>query len=422
MTNRTDAKSPQLGTDHRLPENGTSSKPNGTNGTTPRSSRSRSSRSNQDDADADEVDAPAEVDPDADADADAHADAHSTRRQRSSELAGLGLAHVGDGEDEVLAPRRSKRAQQDGDDSPLEGSAAHPRGDDETSAAAPPADPDPDADADADAEADPDPDPEHDPAAIPQTSTPAGDVDDIDVDAEGVTRCICGSNDEDIGLMIQCENCKCWQHCSCMGMHREEDCPDVYYCEQCRPEEHIPLLRSLGFLISNSKASRKGAANSAAAKEAAAKELQDARDAVAELIKKNEKRRADGMSPIATGATTLPPAPATASTPAQAPAPTATGRGQRRLTSESHDHPNGAGATADSHASSSSSSSAGRKSPKRRSTMNSRDSGWEPIPPGLLHEAADNGDIKEEQENLAPTNGKKRKRESKDTKFKRDEE
>ena len=73
---------------------------------------------------------------------------------------------------------------------------------------------------------------------------------------EGVTRCVCGSTDENLGLMIQCETCKCWQHCACMGMHTEEDCPDVYFCEQCRPENHIELLRSLGFLPSPKAAKR----------------------------------------------------------------------------------------------------------------------------------------------------------------------
>lgn len=78
---------------------------------------------------------------------------------------------------------------------------------------------------------------------------------DID-DADEVTRCICG-NDElttidgsmasllqqyyikiDTGLFIQCEKCLVWQHGYCVGLFINEDVPDEYWCEQCKPELH----------------------------------------------------------------------------------------------------------------------------------------------------------------------------------------
>lgn len=328
---------------------------------------------------------------DAQVDEDAEAiDAQTAvaKRQRSSELSGLGLAHLGDGDDS-LAPRRSRRAQntddasadQDAPDPPLNAPLDDPHYHSTSSS--------------------------HPPLALATASQLSPHAHPLDIqeaeyiDSEGVTRCICGSDDEDIGLMIQCETCKCWQHCKCMGMPTEEDCPDVYYCEQCRPELHIPLLRDLG-VYPNAKSQKKAAARG---KESAANQLREAREAVALLTKQNAQRRLDGLAPIATGAT----------------------RPQRRNTSESHDTPalNAAASPKNPSAPMDSYSAAARKSPKRRSTMNSRDSGWEYIPPGLLldEDEQQQQEPKKEDEDSAPTaDGRKRKRDSRDSKLKRDEE
>ncbi|RCH79531.1 hypothetical protein CU097_001324, partial [Rhizopus azygosporus] len=56
---------------------------------------------------------------------------------------------------------------------------------------------------------------------------------------ESVTRCVCGKQ-HSIGLMVCCDDCEVWQHCECMGLE-EEDIPDQYFCEQCRPEDHIQI-------------------------------------------------------------------------------------------------------------------------------------------------------------------------------------
>lgn len=74
---------------------------------------------------------------------------------------------------------------------------------------------------------------------------------------EDVTRCICGLQDypgpplseafesvditqiEDPGaLFIQCDGCSVWQHGGCVGIIEESQCPDKYYCEDCRPKQH----------------------------------------------------------------------------------------------------------------------------------------------------------------------------------------
>lgn len=93
-------------------------------------------------------------------------------------------------------------------------------------------------------------------------------------DDEGETKCVCGENsefdvpfspafltrlqavlvgrvgrvwltpplppddDSNAVLMIQCESCKCWQHGPCVGLENEKDCPDSYYCRDCRPDLH----------------------------------------------------------------------------------------------------------------------------------------------------------------------------------------
>ncbi|KAF9049757.1 hypothetical protein BJ165DRAFT_1453476 [Panaeolus papilionaceus] len=68
-----------------------------------------------------------------------------------------------------------------------------------------------------------------------------------DEDDQGITRCICGSteDDPDAGeFMVQCETCKVWQHGLCMGYLSEDQVhDDDYYCEECRPDLHTDLVR-----------------------------------------------------------------------------------------------------------------------------------------------------------------------------------
>ncbi|KAG7660811.1 CTI6 [[Candida] subhashii] len=75
-----------------------------------------------------------------------------------------------------------------------------------------------------------------------------------------VTRCIC-AHDElqpnyinkdlesllnkefqikiDHGLFIQCDRCGVWQHGYCVGLFENDDVPEKYWCEVCKPELHI---------------------------------------------------------------------------------------------------------------------------------------------------------------------------------------
>ncbi|RUS28748.1 hypothetical protein BC938DRAFT_481501 [Jimgerdemannia flammicorona] len=63
-------------------------------------------------------------------------------------------------------------------------------------------------------------------------------------DEDSVTRCVCGQQHH-VGLMVQCDKCEVWQHCECVGLI-EEDIPDQYYCELCKPENHTLLKPSHG--------------------------------------------------------------------------------------------------------------------------------------------------------------------------------
>lgn len=55
---------------------------------------------------------------------------------------------------------------------------------------------------------------------------------------EGVTRCICGYNTDNEGLMIQCDTCHVWQHAECVGVTKS-NVPELYYCYRCMPNHPI---------------------------------------------------------------------------------------------------------------------------------------------------------------------------------------
>ncbi|KAG0048367.1 hypothetical protein BGZ83_006672 [Gryganskiella cystojenkinii] len=66
------------------------------------------------------------------------------------------------------------------------------------------------------------------------------------------TRCVCKQEHHE-GVMIQCETCKVWQHCPCVGLGDGEVTPDKYYCESCRPQNHPYKVQNGVVISSNSK-------------------------------------------------------------------------------------------------------------------------------------------------------------------------
>ena len=46
--------------------------------------------------------------------------------------------------------------------------------------------------------------------------------------------------------MICCDKCSAWQHNDCMGLtFAKGEEPDEYFCEQCKPENHVVLLEKM---------------------------------------------------------------------------------------------------------------------------------------------------------------------------------
>lgn len=71
-----------------------------------------------------------------------------------------------------------------------------------------------------------------------------------------VTRCICGHEElqlnnihnksVDPDFFIQCDNCYVWQHGFCVGILNDEEAPEGYFCERCRPDYHVIVVRPSG--------------------------------------------------------------------------------------------------------------------------------------------------------------------------------
>lgn len=76
-----------------------------------------------------------------------------------------------------------------------------------------------------------------------------------------ITRCICGHEELQPGqihnlhrqrknfdpdFFIQCDNCHVWQHGYCVGILNDQEAPEGYYCEKCRPDYHVIVVRPSG--------------------------------------------------------------------------------------------------------------------------------------------------------------------------------
>lgn len=66
-------------------------------------------------------------------------------------------------------------------------------------------------------------------------------------EADEVIRCVCGNtNPTDRRAFVSCDACEVWQHNVCMGVtDDDEELPEHYFCEQCRPEEHQETVQSM---------------------------------------------------------------------------------------------------------------------------------------------------------------------------------
>ena len=85
------------------------------------------------------------------------------------------------------------------------------------------------------------------PKPKPANKTAEPEPEDDEDDDEGEIRCICNNNNgNDKRAFIGCDACTVWQHNVCMGINDDEDdIPEHYFCEECRPEEHQETLQAL---------------------------------------------------------------------------------------------------------------------------------------------------------------------------------
>ncbi|CAI4038940.1 hypothetical protein SMKI_06G2920 [Saccharomyces mikatae IFO 1815] len=125
------------------------------------------------------------------------------------------------------------------------------------------------------------------PEGVQEESVEHEDVSIQDVEGEreeeeGETRCICGELDtpDDSGFFIQCEQCSSWQHGYCVSI-TQDNAPDKYWCEQCRPELHQLFTTDTGEARSvykpvqeKKRQSRRRARNAATSKPTTADEVE----------------------------------------------------------------------------------------------------------------------------------------------------
>ncbi|CAM0135741.1 unnamed protein product [Umbelopsis sp. WA50703] len=56
---------------------------------------------------------------------------------------------------------------------------------------------------------------------------------------DAVTDCICTTQRDDLGPMVQCDRCESWLHLDCVGLH-EDNLEEEYYCPRCNGEYTSP--------------------------------------------------------------------------------------------------------------------------------------------------------------------------------------
>jgi hypothetical protein len=80
-------------------------------------------------------------------------------------------------------------------------------------------------------------------------STQSADAEDDDDEEEedAIIRCVCGDQRDIRGRqMICCDSCTAWQHNKCLGLPEGDFWEGKdYYCEQCKPEDHVELLAAM---------------------------------------------------------------------------------------------------------------------------------------------------------------------------------
>ncbi|KAF2193965.1 hypothetical protein K469DRAFT_689044 [Zopfia rhizophila CBS 207.26] len=66
---------------------------------------------------------------------------------------------------------------------------------------------------------------------------------------DAIIRCVCGDQRDIRGRqMICCDKCEAWQHVKCLLLEEGDEWEQegvTYFCEQCKPEDHVDLLAAM---------------------------------------------------------------------------------------------------------------------------------------------------------------------------------
>ncbi|KAH9876553.1 hypothetical protein J1614_003684 [Plenodomus biglobosus] len=87
--------------------------------------------------------------------------------------------------------------------------------------------------------------------AVRAQSTQSAEHEDEEEEEEeeedALIRCVCGDQRDIRGRqMICCDTCEAWQHNKCLGLPEGEFWDNKnYYCERCKPEDHVELLAAM---------------------------------------------------------------------------------------------------------------------------------------------------------------------------------
>ena len=61
-----------------------------------------------------------------------------------------------------------------------------------------------------------------------------------------------GEEDTEQGeFMVQCEICKAWQHGQCMHYEDAELVPNHYFCEECKPDLWVEVVKYVSSCLLN---------------------------------------------------------------------------------------------------------------------------------------------------------------------------
>ncbi|RAR13759.1 phd finger domain-containing protein [Stemphylium lycopersici] len=136
---------------------------------------------------------------------------------------------------------------------------------------------------------------------------------------DAIIRCVCGDQRDIRGRqMICCDSCTAWQHNKCLGLPEGDFWEGKdYYCEQCRPQDHVDLLAAMA------RGERPWARKKGSKPKPRASDVKQEVASEKATTPQQSATPSQQPPPAPVEAPTPTPAPAPAPAPASAPAPAA---------------------------------------------------------------------------------------------------